>query len=130
MQLPQSRIDVAAGSLLKAGELEVGDAIGRIDDFRLLDAGDFDTTTRQRSLSHGAARTANGDRHRRAFDATQHVGQGVGSPVSRSCLPIDGDQKIAGANTAGVSGRSEEHTSELQSRENLVCRLLLEKKKN
>ena len=27
------------------------------------------------------------------------------------------------------SRRSEEHTSELQSRENLVCRLLLEKKK-
>src|SRR5690606_40157379 len=30
----------------------------------------------------------------------------------------------------GESGRSEEHTSELQSRENLVCRLLLEKKKS
>src|SRR5690606_32430174 len=29
----------------------------------------------------------------------------------------------------GEAGRSEEHTSELQSRENLVCRLLLEKKK-
>src|SRR5690606_41715165 len=29
----------------------------------------------------------------------------------------------------GSVGRSEEHTSELQSRENLVCRLLLEKKK-
>src|SRR5690606_39309710 len=28
------------------------------------------------------------------------------------------------------AARSEEHTSELQSRENLVCRLLLEKKKN
>src|SRR5690606_40360791 len=28
-----------------------------------------------------------------------------------------------------LRGRSEEHTSELQSRENLVCRLLLEKKK-
>src|SRR5690606_41969990 len=28
-----------------------------------------------------------------------------------------------------VQARSEEHTSELQSRENLVCRLLLEKKK-
>src|SRR5690606_39804233 len=28
------------------------------------------------------------------------------------------------------AGRSEEHTSELQSRENLVCRLLLEKKKS
>src|SRR5207302_8015912 len=31
--------------------------------------------------------------------------------------------------TPALSGRSEEHTSELQSRENLVCRLLLEKKK-
>src|SRR5690606_41386329 len=30
---------------------------------------------------------------------------------------------------ACVLQRSEEHTSELQSRENLVCRLLLEKKK-
>src|SRR5688572_10644099 len=29
----------------------------------------------------------------------------------------------------GTSGRSEEHTSELQSQSNLVCRLLLEKKK-
>src|SRR5207302_4738192 len=29
-----------------------------------------------------------------------------------------------------TTGRSEEHTSELQSRESLVCRLLLEKKKN
>src|SRR5690606_41040324 len=28
-----------------------------------------------------------------------------------------------------LEARSEEHTSELQSRENLVCRLLLEKKK-
>src|SRR2546422_4127476 len=30
---------------------------------------------------------------------------------------------------AGAAGRSEEHTSELQSRLHLVCRLLLEKKK-
>src|SRR5690606_39631291 len=38
-----------------------------------------------------------------------------------------------GAKTLGIylvtTVRSEEHTSELQSRENLVCRLLLEKKK-
>src|SRR5436309_4001937 len=32
-------------------------------------------------------------------------------------------------NRRGQRKRSEEHTSELQSRENLVCRLLLEKKK-
>src|SRR2546429_6299232 len=31
---------------------------------------------------------------------------------------------------AGHQSRSEEHTSELQSRLHLVCRLLLEKKKN
>src|SRR5687768_18292015 len=31
--------------------------------------------------------------------------------------------------TANIAGRSEEHTSELQSRLHLVCRLLLEKKK-
>src|SRR3712207_8128437 len=30
----------------------------------------------------------------------------------------------------GADGRSEEHTSELQSRQYLVCRLLLEKKNN
>src|SRR5690606_41035038 len=33
------------------------------------------------------------------------------------------------SHSAPGPGRSEEHTSELQSRENLVCRLLLEKKK-
>src|SRR3712207_8005985 len=32
--------------------------------------------------------------------------------------------------TTGDGGRSEEHTSELQSRQYLVCRLLLEKKKH
>src|SRR5688572_32126512 len=31
---------------------------------------------------------------------------------------------------AALGARSEEHTSELQSQSNLVCRLLLEKKKN
>src|SRR5690606_41843766 len=34
-----------------------------------------------------------------------------------------------GVHTGGLLARSEEHTSELQSREKLVCRLLLEKKK-
>src|SRR2546430_17618465 len=36
---------------------------------------------------------------------------------------------LTGIHLAGVSSRSEEHTSELQSQSNLVCRLLLEKKK-
>src|SRR2546430_12932116 len=47
----------------------------------------------------------------------------------------DGDRRPAAAalRTAGSTGarrRSEEHTSELQSQSNLVCRLLLEKKKH
>src|SRR3989449_6663414 len=36
---------------------------------------------------------------------------------------------FVGAKLAGPISRSEEHTSELQSRLHLVCRLLLEKKK-
>src|SRR5690606_41271003 len=43
------------------------------------------------------------------------------------------DRRRVRAALAGAQGdarRSEEHTSELQSRENLVCRLLLEKKKS
>src|SRR3989454_8643738 len=35
----------------------------------------------------------------------------------------------SGCHTRGLDSRSEEHTSELQSPCNLVCRLLLEKKK-
>src|SRR5258708_24624971 len=34
------------------------------------------------------------------------------------------------SNLASITTRSEEHTSELQSPDHLVCRLLLEKKKN
>src|SRR5436309_14304137 len=36
---------------------------------------------------------------------------------------------LSSRSATSSSVRSEEHTSELQSRENLVCRLLLEKKK-
>src|SRR3712207_8157232 len=44
-------------------------------------------------------------------------------------LPYD-EKPTKGAETVwDAPGRSEEHTSELQSRQYLVCRLLLEKKK-
>src|SRR5690606_5111394 len=49
---------------------------------------------------------------------------GAISMPSSACLPT------SGADDLRAGPRSEEHTSELQSRENLVCRLLLEKKKN
>src|SRR5690606_42154222 len=41
----------------------------------------------------------------------------------------DGEPSALWEATQSKLARSEEHTSELQSRENLVCRLLLEKKK-
>src|SRR5690606_42109929 len=44
-------------------------------------------------------------------------------------LAAVGDVGRAGRVVQAADPRSEEHTSELQSRENLVCRLLLEKKK-
>src|SRR5690606_41799311 len=59
-----------------------------------------------------------------------------GDRVLRRVAVADPDPRIrASAAAAARPGarrahpRSEEHTSELQSRENLVCRLLLEKKK-
>src|SRR5690606_40399601 len=47
----------------------------------------------------------------------------------RCCRGWSRGTRATERNRAALSGRSEEHTSELQSRENLVCRLLLEKKK-
>src|SRR5690606_40333341 len=52
--------------------------------------------------------------------ATNHPGRGAHPPIR---LP---PRRRA---VREAPERSEEHTSELQSRENLVCRLLLEKKK-
>src|SRR3712207_8976317 len=50
-------------------------------------------------------------------------GQLLGVVVVHAVGPPLGDR-----HDRGVGGRSEEHTSELQSRQYLVCRLLLEKK--
>src|SRR5258708_37724070 len=45
------------------------------------------------------------------------------------CFSCAGCGKVRFEPWRGVSARSEEHTSELQSPDHLVCRLLLEKKK-
>src|SRR2546430_4155492 len=45
-------------------------------------------------------------------------------------LPLGEYTRLTAAEIAELVSRSEEHTSELQSQSNLVCRLLLEKKKN
>src|SRR5699024_11606225 len=58
------------------------------------------------------------------FGGNKNVYQSVGSEVADGgWIIIDGDSVTL------IDPRSEEHTSELQSRFDLVCRLLLEKKK-
>src|SRR5690606_16727762 len=60
-----------------------------------------------------------GPHRRNADDDDRVIGLRDGEVVRRAArLPAQ-----------ALEARSEEHTSELQSRENLVCRLLLEKKK-
>src|SRR2546427_6968785 len=63
---------------------------------------------------------------RSAFRGTMSVA-GLGFPKYR--LAISLIAVVFAAGLWALLDRSEEHTSELQSQSNLVCRLLLEKKK-
>src|SRR3712207_8919885 len=56
----------------------------------------------------------------------QNFFSGLAGELERAFLHLD----FGDAFVAFCAPRSEEHTSELQSRQYLVCRLLLEKKKN
>src|SRR5262249_56404564 len=71
--------------------------------------------------------------HRRAAQAHRHArARDQHADEARARRRDRGDAREAGALgslLAGRRDRSEEHTSELQSLTNLVCRLLLEKKK-
>src|SRR5688572_32731162 len=49
--------------------------------------------------------------------------------LSDAWVVVDDADGLDDSGVAAVEARSEEHTSELQSQSNLVCRLLLEKKK-
>src|SRR3712207_7687520 len=74
------------------------------------------------SQSHrAAAGVAEGFRHGLALP---RVLRPVADEAAR-LAPLRADEELA----VGALARSEEHTSELQSRQYLVCRLLLEKKK-
>src|SRR5207302_4273892 len=64
------------------------------------------------------------DRRRRYLPDIRAANRQIRQAAERMAV----NMPIQGA-AADIMKRSEEHTSELQSRENLVCRLLLEKKK-
>src|SRR5437016_10293020 len=55
--------------------------------------------------------------------------QSVDNPADPAGPQIEKTINTSGFDLTGIDIRSEEHTSELQSLTNLVCRLLLEKKK-
>src|SRR2546430_8436489 len=60
--------------------------------------------------------------------ASQPGGRGRDPQVAELELLQPHDRAVQLAHQARADRRSEEHTSELQSQSNLVCRLLLEKK--
>src|SRR3712207_6984525 len=61
---------------------------------------------------------------------SQSVGVAASSPPESQLADVStGTAGSKGSMPGAVGVRSEEHTSELQSRQYLVCRLLLEKKK-
>src|SRR5690242_15015863 len=67
-----------------------------------------------------------------AFRALQGLGGALLAPAALSILMTtfaEGRDRNLALGIYGAASRSEEHTSELQSHVNLVCRLLLEKKK-
>src|SRR3712207_7528539 len=67
--------------------------------------------------------------HRRQRDAAYRTGERHGDPAGSG--PSNGRIGTSPSNgRIGTGPRSEEHTSELQSRQYLVCRLLLEKIKS
>src|SRR2546430_13063140 len=59
-----------------------------------------------------------------------HGGPDFTERSRRHCHEHGGPDEYEGNLRLQAHARSEEHTSELQSQSNLVCRLLLEKKKN
>src|SRR5207302_11147469 len=73
------------------------------------------------------SRRSRGPHRGPAFRRAPFAGLATRAAGFGDCL--DG-RRHDGGNPPSWRRRSEEHTSELQSRENLVCRLLLEKKKN
>src|SRR3712207_8280238 len=79
----------------------------------------FPYTTLFRSLTVAAAGFGHAEADRPQDAAPRHERHDQGRP---------GGQRLQRLGQVGK--RSEEHTSELQSRQYLVCRLLLEKKKN
>src|SRR5688572_32478141 len=85
----------------------------------------FPYTTLFRSWVVGLPHRCTGHSLRSAHSTQRNRPCATAPSAESSTIP----PKPTRAATGSSAGRSEEHTSELQSQSNLVCRLLLEKKK-
>src|SRR5690606_12595943 len=146
----------ANGLLVPCGPGEVGEFVGMIPDLPDSGAGRFEGYTDPEATERKVLRDVfrPGDRWYRSGDLLRYDAEGyfyfvdrIGDTFrwkSENVSTQEVAEALAGfpglelANVYGVvvpgaegraGMRSEEHTSELQSRENLVCRLLLEKKR-
>src|SRR5690349_24122907 len=63
------------------------------------------------------------------YTLSLHDALPISSPVARAKRMPSRSRSMPRSRPGRAEARSEEHTSELQSRRDLVCRLLLEKKK-
>src|SRR5690606_39654927 len=85
---------------------------------------DLSPDTAARLFTRPASVAKSSTRHRRPDGSLPEAGVGL---LSGACLMVMQSQRGHAFGPLSVPGRilrSEEHTSELQSRENLVCRLL------
>src|SRR2546430_5059964 len=69
-------------------------------------------------------------RSRITLPQRSQIGGSTRPTARRPTMPVYIHRAMRGMFHTNTPTRSEEHTSELQSQSNLVCRLLLEKKKN
>src|SRR5206468_11497778 len=91
----------------------------------------FPYTTLFRSRRRARSRDLQGDHRaaRRAVVGGERAGRGQHVLLHAAARRAHGRRAGGGPVSRKPAVRSEEHTSELQSRSELVCRLLLEKKK-
>src|SRR5690606_41158007 len=86
-------------------------------------------TRRSSDMHHGTPAAAPGGNDRQTHVSRGRRQRRRGRADERRGGTANGRRRCHSCPSDGLGRRSVEHTSELQSRENLVCRLLLEKKK-
>src|SRR2546430_10537765 len=109
------------------GDLGVGDILGVIVAGKEIALYEIDGALYATDdiCTHAYAKLSDGWLDKSEIECPLHAGRFDVKTGKALCPPVTDDIKTY---PVRIVGRSEEHTSELQSQSNLVCRLLLEKK--